>query len=61
MLVRRKAETGPCRIRQQLTYFKAKSQPLTETLGKLSAENLKHAHRLLESGKARGKIMLEGY
>lgn len=34
---------------------------LAETFGKISAENLKRAHRLLESGKARGKIVLEGY
>ena len=34
---------------------------LTETLGKINAETLKHAHRLLESGKARGKIVLDGY
>ncbi len=34
---------------------------LTETLGRISAENLKRAHHLLESRKARGKIVLEGY
>lgn len=34
---------------------------LTETLGKVSAETLKRAHRLLETGKARGKIVLDGF
>lgn len=33
----------------------------TETLGTISAENLKCAHAALESGKARGKIVLEGF
>lgn len=34
---------------------------LTETMGRISAENLKRAHRLLEVGKTRGKIVLEGF
>lgn len=34
---------------------------LTETFGTINAANLKRAHRLLESGKARGKIVLEGF
>jgi NADPH:quinone reductase-like Zn-dependent oxidoreductase len=29
--------------------------------GKINAENLKKAHALLESGKSRGKIVLEGF
>ena len=33
----------------------------TETLGAICAENLKRAHRILESGKARGKLVLEGF
>lgn len=33
----------------------------TETLGTICAENLKRAHALLESGKARGKLVLEGF
>ncbi|WP_299808549.1 zinc-binding alcohol dehydrogenase family protein [uncultured Roseibium sp.] len=33
----------------------------TETYGTINAENLKRAHALLESGKARGKIVLEGF
>ncbi|KZM48738.1 zinc-binding alcohol dehydrogenase family protein [Labrenzia sp. OB1] len=33
----------------------------TETYGSINAENLKRAHALLESGKARGKIVLEGF
>ncbi len=33
----------------------------TETLGTISAENLKRAHAILESGKARGKLVLEGF
>jgi len=35
--------------------------PLTEHFGTINAANLKRAHRLLESGKARGKIVLEGF
>ena len=34
---------------------------LTESMGTINAANLKRAHRLLESGKARGKIVLEGF
>ncbi len=34
---------------------------LTETYGAINAANLKRAHALLESGKARGKIVLEGF
>ena len=34
---------------------------LTETLGKISAGTLKEAHRRLEGGKVRGKIVLEGF
>jgi NADPH2:quinone reductase len=34
---------------------------LTERLSPISAANLKQAHALLESGKARGKIVLEGF
>lgn len=33
----------------------------TETLGTINSENLKAAHRILESGKARGKLVLEGF
>ena len=33
----------------------------TESMGLVSADNLKRAHALLESGKARGKIVLEGF
>jgi len=33
----------------------------TENFGKINAENLKRAHALLESGKAKGKIVLEGF
>ncbi|MEM9060490.1 MAG: zinc-binding alcohol dehydrogenase family protein [Pseudomonadota bacterium] len=33
----------------------------TETLGTISAENLRQAHRILASGKARGKMVLEGF
>lgn len=32
-----------------------------EHFGTINAENLKRAHALLESGKARGKIVLEGF
>ncbi|MGI9595243.1 MAG: zinc-binding alcohol dehydrogenase family protein [Acidimicrobiales bacterium] len=34
---------------------------VTESLGTISADNLKQAHALLETGKARGKIVLEGF
>lgn len=34
---------------------------LTEKLGTICAENLKRAHAVLESGKARGKLVLEGF
>ncbi len=33
----------------------------TETLGTIRAENLMRAHKILESGKARGKLVLEGF
>jgi Zinc-binding dehydrogenase len=34
---------------------------LGEDFGRINAANLKRAHALLESGKARGKIVLEGF
>jgi zinc-binding alcohol dehydrogenase family protein len=34
---------------------------VNEHFGKVNAANLKRAHRLIESGKARGKIVLEGF
>lgn len=34
---------------------------VTETFGAINAENLKRAHALIESGKAKGKIVLEGF
>ncbi|WP_110601567.1 zinc-binding alcohol dehydrogenase family protein [Salinicola lusitanus] len=34
---------------------------LTETLGTIDAANLKRAHALIESGRARGKVVLEGF
>jgi zinc-binding alcohol dehydrogenase family protein len=34
---------------------------VSENFGKINATNLKRAHALLESGKARGKIVLEGF
>jgi hypothetical protein len=33
----------------------------TETLGTINAENLKRAHAILESNKARGKLVREGF
>lgn len=33
----------------------------TETLGPINAKNLKQAHAILESGKAKGKLVLEGF
>lgn len=32
-----------------------------EKFGKISAENLKRAHEVIESGRAKGKIVLEGF
>lgn len=34
---------------------------LNQTMGSINAHNLREAHRLLESGKAIGKIVLEGF
>jgi zinc-binding alcohol dehydrogenase family protein len=34
---------------------------LGELFGRITADNLKRAHALLESGKAKGKIVLEGF
>lgn len=34
---------------------------ISDTFGTISAENLKRAHALIESGKARGKIVLAGF
>lgn len=34
---------------------------LGENFGRINAENLRRAHALIESGKARGKIVLEGF
>ncbi|HEX7005928.1 MAG TPA: zinc-binding dehydrogenase, partial [Alphaproteobacteria bacterium] len=33
----------------------------TETLGPINAANLRKAHALIESGKTRGKLVLEGF
>lgn len=34
---------------------------LTDTISPINAENLRRAHALIESGRARGKIVLEGF
>ena len=34
---------------------------LKHTAGSINAANLRRAHALLESGKAKGKIVLEGF
>jgi NADPH2:quinone reductase len=34
---------------------------MDQSFGAISAANLKRAHALLESGKSRGKIVLEGW
>jgi len=34
---------------------------LAETLGTINAENLRKAHALIESGRTRGKLVLEGF
>ncbi len=47
-------------VAQLLDAGKIKSTA-TRILGTISAENLRHAHRELASGKARGKLVLEGF
>ena len=34
---------------------------MTETYGRIDAANLKRAHALIESGRSRGKVVLEGF
>jgi NADPH:quinone reductase-like Zn-dependent oxidoreductase len=34
---------------------------MTENLGRITAENLRHAHQLVEGGHAIGKVVLEGF
>jgi NADPH:quinone reductase-like Zn-dependent oxidoreductase len=34
---------------------------LTEIVGPINAANLKRAHALIESGRARGKVVLQGF
>ena len=34
---------------------------LGENLGRINAANLKRAHAMVESGKSRGKLVLEGF
>ncbi|QHQ35874.1 zinc-binding alcohol dehydrogenase family protein [Algicella marina] len=34
---------------------------VTDTLGQINAGNLRHAHEILESNSARGKLVLEGF
>jgi len=34
---------------------------VSEVLSPINAENLKKAHSLIETGKAKGKIVLEGF
>jgi zinc-binding alcohol dehydrogenase family protein len=34
---------------------------LSDHFGRITAENLRHAHALIESGRAHGKIVLEGF
>jgi NADPH:quinone reductase-like Zn-dependent oxidoreductase len=34
---------------------------VAENLGAINAANLKRAHALLESGRTRGKVVLEGF
>ena len=34
---------------------------LTERFGTINADNMRRAHRLIESGRARGKIVLSGF
>ena len=34
---------------------------LAESFGSINAHNLRRAHTLIESGQARGKVVLEGW
>jgi len=34
---------------------------MTDTLGRINASNLRHAHALIEGGRTRGKLVLEGF
>jgi hypothetical protein len=34
---------------------------MTTNLGRIDAANLRRAHALLESGRAKGKVVLEGF
>ena len=34
---------------------------LSQTLSPINAENMRQAHALIETGKARGKIVIEGF
>ena len=34
---------------------------VAEHFGAINAENLRRAHQLIESGRSRGKIVLEGF
>lgn len=45
----------------QLIDDKKIKSTFSQSLGVINACNLKHAHELLESGKAKGKIILEGF
>jgi NADPH:quinone reductase len=45
----------------QLVDGKTIRSTLNEKLGKIDAANLRRAHALIESGKARGKLVLEGF
>ncbi len=48
------------RISELVDAGKIKST-LADHFGAINAENLKRAHALIESGKAKGKIVLEGF
>jgi hypothetical protein len=45
---------------QKCEWTQLKTTP-AERFGTISAENLRRAHTLVESGGARGKIVLEGF
>jgi NADPH:quinone reductase-like Zn-dependent oxidoreductase len=40
---------------------KAIRTTVQENLGKINAANLRRAHAMIESGRTRGKIVLEGF
>jgi len=55
-------QQGRCSTRSPTSSMRARFAPRwRSSYGRINAENLKRAHALLESNRARGKIVLEGF